>query len=120
MAFISEIKAGDFNYRLRIRKSSQSDNSFGEYTTSYTTEATVWAIKNVTSLRNINEKFEGDQLQSYGNFFFTVRYDSTWANLIQGTWELQNNDSPNETYEVLSWVIDPRKEYIEFYARLNK
>ena len=121
MAFINEIKAGDFNYRLRIKNSSQTyDNSFGELIKSYNTLAIVWAIKNVTSLRNINEKFEGDLLQSYGNFFFTIRYDSVWANSIEGTWKLQNNDSPNETYEVLSWIIDPRKEYIEFYARLNK
>lgn len=119
MAFISEIKAGEFNIRLDLMYTSNSTNSFGEVTSTYATTYSFWANKNVTSLRNINEKWEGDQLQSYGNFFFQVRYDSTWVNLLKPTWRLRNSDSPNETYEILSWIVDPRKEYVEFYARLD-
>tara|TARA_R110001606_G_scaffold375720_1_gene534117 strand:- start:168 stop:536 length:369 start_codon:yes stop_codon:yes gene_type:complete len=120
MAFISEIKAGNFNIRLRLRTTSGSINAFGETPKVYGNSNFVfWANKNVKSLRNINEKWEGDQLQSYGNFFFQARYDSDWVNTVKPFDRLKNEDSPNETYEILSYIIDPRKEYIEFYARLD-
>ena len=69
MAFISNIKAGDFNIRLKLQYPVINNNSFGERVeASFVVLTTVWGIKKITSLRNINEKFEGDQLQSYGLF----------------------------------------------------
>ena len=115
MAFISQIKAGDFNIRLQLIKSDDSIDAFGEnVTTNPTVQATIWGNKKVTSLRNINEKFEGDQLQSYGLFFIQVRYDSSCVNNLDPTWTLKDADTL-EQYELLSYIIDPRKEYVEFY-----
>jgi len=119
MAFISEIKAGDFNCRINLKSNNTSQNSFGEKTTSsYSTEVTVWANKNVTSLRNINEKWEGERLQSYGKFFFQIRYNETVKDDLKPDWILQDA-STNEVYDILSYVIDPRREYIEFYGELK-
>ena len=119
MAFISQIKAGDFNIRLHLQSPSSSTNSFGEpVTSSYSTESTVWGIKRVTSLRNINEKFEGDQLQSYGMFFIQVRYTSDIVDNIDPTWRIVDS-ATSEIYEILSYIIDPRKEWVEFYTKID-
>lgn len=119
MAFISQIKAGDFNIRLQLIKYDDSIDAFGEnVTTNPVVQATIWGNKKITSLRNINEKFEGDQLQSYGLFFIQVRYDSSWVNNLDPTWTLKDADTL-EQYELLSYIIDPRKEYVEFYVKLD-
>jgi head-tail adaptor len=119
MAFISQIKAGEFNIRFYLKSPDDTQNTFGEIvTSSYSTEATIWAKKSVTSLRDINEKFEGDQLQSYGKFFIQIRYDSTIAGDLKPTWKLFDKNT-SEEYEILSYIIDPRKEYIEFYTKLD-
>lgn len=119
MAFISKIKAGDFNIRMIVKSPSTSQNNFGEkVATNYTTEATVWAKKSVTSLRDINEKFEGDQLQSYGKFFILIRYNSSFIEDLEPTWKLVDKNT-GEEYEILSFIIDPRKEYIEFYTKID-
>ena len=119
MAFISQIKAGDFNLRIILKSPSINQDTFGErVATTYDTETTVWAKKSVTSLRNINEKFEGDQLQSYGKFFIQIRYDTNIANTLEPTWILVDKNT-QERYDILSYIIDPRKEYIEFYTKLD-
>ena len=118
MAFISQIKAGDFNIRFQLQSPTINTNDFGEKVkSSYSTETTVWGIKKVTSLRNVNEKFEGDQLQSYGKFFIQVRYDS-FTNDIDPTWRIVDADT-SEEYEILSYIIDPRKEWVEFYTKID-
>tara|TARA_R110002020_G_scaffold81777_8_gene202852 strand:- start:218 stop:595 length:378 start_codon:yes stop_codon:yes gene_type:complete len=119
MAFISQIKAGEFNIRFDIKSPASSANPFGEdVITTYNTQATVWAKKSVTSLRDINEKFEGDQLQSYGKFFIQIRYTSVIAEAIDPTWILVDV-STSEEYEILSYILDPRKEYIEFFTKID-
>jgi len=119
MGFISNIKAGDFNIRLKLKYPVISTNTFGERVeSSFPTLTTVWGIKKVTSLRNINEKFEGDQLQSYGLFFIQIRYTAQIATNIDPTFKIVD-DSTNEEYELLSYIIDPRKEYIELYVKLD-
>jgi len=119
MAFISNIKAGDFNIRLKLQYPTITANDFGERVeTSFNTLTTVWGIKKVTSLRNINEKFEGDQLQSYGLFFIQIRYTTQIANAISPTFKIVD-DNTSEEYELLSYIIDPRKEYIELYTKLD-
>jgi len=119
MGFISNIKAGDFNIRLKLKYPLISTNTFGERVeSSFPTLTTVWGIKKVTSLRNINEKFEGDQLQSYGLFFIQIRYTAQIATNIDPTFKIVD-DSTNEEYELLSYIIDPRKEYIELYVKLD-
>jgi len=119
MGFISNIKAGDFNIRLKLKYPLISTNTFGERVeSSFPTLTTVWGIKKVTSLRNINEKFEGDQLQSYGLFFIQIRYTAQIATNINPTFKIVD-DSTNEEYELLSYIIDPRKEYIELYVKLD-
>jgi len=119
MAFISQIKAGDFNIRLKLKSSSVVTNSFGEQVRdSYSTEQTFWGIKRVTSLRSVNEKFEGDQLQSYGLFFIQVRYNSDFVENLDPTWRLED-DATGEKYEILSYIIDPRKEWVEFYTKID-
>jgi len=120
MAFISNIKAGDFNIRLKLNYPTITINDFGERVESsiFPTLATVWGIKKVTSLRNVNEKFEGDQLQSYGLFFIQIRYTSQIATNIDPTFKIVD-DSTSEEYELLSYIIDPRKEYIELYVKLD-
>ena len=119
MAFISQIKAGDFNIRLKLQSSTAISNSFGEKVrNSYQTEQTIWGIKRVTSLRNINEKFEGDQLQSYGLFFIQVRYSISFIQNLDPTWRLEDADT-GEIYEILSYIIDPRKEFVEFYTKID-
>tara|TARA_R100000654_G_scaffold57723_2_gene84304 strand:- start:3463 stop:3840 length:378 start_codon:yes stop_codon:yes gene_type:complete len=119
MAFISQIKAGDFNIRMMIKSPSINQDTFGEkVATTYDTETTVWAKKSVTSLRDINEKFEGDQLQSYGKFFIQIRYSTGIANTLEPTWILVDKNT-QERYDILSYIIDPRKEYIEFYTKLD-
>ena len=119
MAFISQIKAGDFNIRMMIKSPSINQDTFGEkVATTYDTETTVWAKKSVTSLRDINEKFEGDQLQSYGKFFIQIRYSTNIANTLEPTWILVDKNT-QERYNILSYIIDPRKEYIEFYTKID-
>ena len=119
MAFISQIKAGDFNLRIILKSPSINQDTFGErVATTYDTETTVWAKKSVTSLRDINEKFEGDQLQSYGKFFIQIRYDTNIANTLEPTWILVDKNT-QERYDILSYIIDPRKEYIEFYTKID-
>tara|TARA_R100001369_G_C3311511_1_gene167403 strand:+ start:270 stop:647 length:378 start_codon:yes stop_codon:yes gene_type:complete len=119
MGFISNIKAGDFNIRLKLKYPVISTNTFGERVeSSFPTLTTVWGIKKITSLRNINEKFEGDQLQSYGLFFIQIRYTAQIATNIDPTFKIVD-DSTNEEYELLSYIIDPRKEYIELYVKLD-
>lgn len=119
MAFISQIKAGDFNLRMILKSPSINQDTFGEkVATTYDTEYTVWAKKSVTSLRNINEKFEGDQLQSYGKFFIQIRYSNGIAGTLEPTWILVDKNT-QEKYDILSYIIDPRKEYIELYTKLD-
>ena len=119
MAFISQIKAGEFNIRLQLKSPSGTRNSFGETPVdSYDLEKTIWAKKSVTSLRDINEKFEGDQLQSYGKFFIQIRYDEYIKNFIFPNWILVDPNT-DEVYEILSYIIDPRKEYIEFFTKID-
>tara|TARA_R100001463_G_scaffold36038_1_gene78078 strand:+ start:1519 stop:1896 length:378 start_codon:yes stop_codon:yes gene_type:complete len=119
MAFISQIKAGDFNIRFHLKSPSGTQNSFGETpVASYATEYTVWAKKSVTSLRDINEKFEGDQLQSYGKFFVQIRYVEAIKQYIAPNWILVDT-STGEIYEILSYIIDPRKEYIELFTKID-
>lgn len=46
MAFISQIKAGDFNIRLQLQSPTINTNDFGEKVkSSYSTETTVWELK---------------------------------------------------------------------------
>ncbi len=119
MAFISQIKAGEFNLRMLLKSPNTSQNDFGESPVgSYSTKATIWAKKSVTSLRDINEKFEGDQLQSYGKFFIQIRYNTDIAQNLMPTWKLFDKNT-SEEYEILSYIIDPRKEYIEFFTKID-
>jgi len=87
MAFISQIKAGDFNIRVELRDLSASQDAFGGVTNTYSTVHTMWANKNVKSLRDVEEKFEGNELQSYSRFVYTIRYSSETKN-IKSNWVL--------------------------------
>ena len=59
MAFIAKIKAGDFNQRIKLKSVSSTQDGFGGISDSYSVQATIWANKNVKTLRDIEEKFEG-------------------------------------------------------------
>ena len=87
MAFISQIKAGDFNIRVELMDLSATQDEFGGVTNTYTTVHTMWANKNVKSLRDVEEKFEGNELQSYSRFVYTIRYSSETKN-IKSNWVL--------------------------------
>jgi len=113
MAFISKIKAGDFNVKIDVKAVSENHDSFGGVQKYNFTAYTVWANKNVKSLRDVEEKFEGDQLQSYGRFVFTIRYNDMTKNI---TSDFQISES-GDLYEILGFVIDPRKEYIEIFTK---
>ena len=58
MAFISQIKAGDFNVRVKLKSLSATQDDFGGVTNAYTLEHTMWANKNVKSLRDVEEKLK--------------------------------------------------------------
>jgi head-tail adaptor len=111
MAFISKIKAGDFNQRIKLKSLTTAIDDFGGVTNTYSVLATVWANKNVKTLRDIEEKFEGDELQSYGRFVYTIRYSSETKN-IKSNWIVEEVET-SDIYEILGFVIDPRKEFIE-------
>jgi len=113
MAFIAKIKAGEFNTRITFKDKTYTQDGFGGVTSVDSTVATVWANKNVKSLRDIEEKFEGEELQSYGRFVYTVRYSSD-TKAIKSDWIL--TDSGDE-YEIIGYVIDPRKEFIEIFVK---
>lgn len=115
MAFISKIKAGDFNQRIKIKSLISTLDDFGGTTISYSEHASVWANKNVKSLRDIEEKFEGEQLTSYGRFVYTVRYSSE-TKAIKSNWILEES-STGDVYEIIGFVIDPRKEFIEIFVK---
>jgi len=115
MAFISKIKAGDFNQRIKIKSIATTIDSFGGSEKSYVTQTTVWANKNVKTLRDIEEKFEGEQLQSYGRFVYTVRYSSA-TKRIASNWIVEEV-STGDVYDIVGFVIDPRKEYIEIFVK---
>lgn len=114
MAFISQIKAGDFNVRVKLKSLSATQDDFGGVTNSYTLEHTMWANKNVKSLRDVEEKFEGNELQSYSRFVYTIRYSSETKN-IKSNWVLEEVDSGNDL-DIIGYVIDPRKEFIEIFV----
>jgi len=115
MAFISKIKAGDFNVKMALEAPGFTTDAFGGITKSYSQATSVWANKNVKTLRDIQEKFEGDQLQSYGRFVFTIRYSETTKGL-GADWRLKE-EGTQDYYEILGFVIDPRKEYIEIFTK---
>ena len=114
MAFISQIKAGDFNIRVELRNLSATQDAFGGVTNSYTTVHTMWANKNVKSLRDVEEKFEGNELQSYSRFVYTIRYSSETKN-IKSNWVLREVGTTNDL-DIIGYVIDPRKEFIEIFV----
>ena len=114
MAFISQIKAGDFNVRVELRDLSASQDAFGGVTNSYSTVHTMWANKNVKSLRDVEEKFEGNELQSYSRFVYTIRYSSETKN-IKSNWVLREVGTTNDL-DIIGYVIDPRKEFIEIFV----
>jgi head-tail adaptor len=114
MAFISQIKAGDFNIRVELRDLSASQDAFGGVTNSYSTVHTMWANKNVKSLRDVEEKFEGNELQSYSRFVYTIRYSSETKN-IKSNWVLREVGTTNDL-DIIGYVIDPRKEFIEIFV----
>ena len=116
MAFLSTLRAGDFNIKFKIRASIYTVSSYGDKTLSYSTVKEVWGIKNVSSLRNINEKYEGDRLESYGEFYILVRYDTAFVEDLDADWILEEV-GPGQKYYILSYIIDPRKEYIEFRTK---
>lgn len=114
MAFISQIKAGDFNIRVELMDLTATQDAFGGVTNSYTTVHTMWANKNVKSLRDVEEKFQGNELQSYSRFVYTIRYSSETKN-IKSNWVLEEVDSGNNL-DIIGYVIDPRKEFIEIFV----
>lgn len=115
MAFISKIKAGDFNQRIKLKSLTTTQDDFGGVTGTYSVLTTVWADKNVKTLRDIEEKFEGDKLQSYGRFVYTIRYSSETKN-IKSNWIVEEVET-SDIYEILGFVIDPRKEFIEIFVK---
>jgi len=115
MAFISKIKAGDFNQRIKLKSLTTAQDDFGGVTGTYSVLTTVWADKNVKTLRDIEEKFEGDELQSYGRFVYTIRYSSETKN-IKSNWIVEEVET-SDIYEILGFVIDPRKEFIEIFVK---
>ena len=114
MAFISQIKAGDFNIRVELMDLSATQDDFGGVTNTYTTVHTMWANKNVKSLRDVEEKFEGNELQSYSRFVYTIRYSSETKN-IKSNWVLREVGADNDL-DIIGYVIDPRKEFIEIFV----
>ena len=115
MAFIAKIKAGEFNQRITFKEKTYTQDGFGGVTSVDSTVATVWANKNVKSLRDVEEKFEGEELQSYGRFVYTIRYSSE-TKAIKANWTIIEA-STSEKYEILGFVIDPRKEFIEIFVK---
>ena len=115
MAFIAKIKAGEFNQRITFKEKTYTQDGFGGITSADSTVVTVWANKNVKSLRDIEEKFEGDELQAYGRFVYTIRYSSE-TKAIKADWTIIET-STSEEYEILGYVIDPRKEFIEIFVK---
>lgn len=114
-AFISKIFAGEFNQRINLKSINSTQDDFGGVSTTYSTQATVWANKNVKSLRDVKEKFEGKELQSYSRFVYTIRYSSE-TKVIKSNWILEEVSS-GESYDILGYVIDPRKEFIEIFVK---
>lgn len=115
MAFISKIRAGEFNQRIKIKSIATTIDQFGGVEKNYVTQATVWANKNVKTLRDIEEKFEGDQLTSYGRFVYTVRYSNA-TKKIESNWIIEEV-STGDIYDIIGFVIDPRKEYVEIFVK---
>ncbi len=115
MTFISKIKAGDFNQKIRLFTVGNNKDAFGGVTEFRSTFHLVWANKNVKTLRDIEEKFEGEELQSYGRFVYTIRYSDTTKN-IKANWVIEDHET-SERYEILGFVIDPRKEFIEIFVK---
>ena len=113
-AFISKIFAGEFNQRINLKSLNATQDVFGGISSTYSTHTTIWANKNVKSLRDVKEKFEGNELQSYSRFVYTIRYSSE-TKVIQSNWIIEEV-STGETYDILGYVIDPRKEFIEIFV----
>ena len=113
-AFISKIFAGEFNQRINLKSLNAIQDVFGGISSTYSTHTTIWANKNVKSLRDVKEKFEGNELQSYSRFVYTIRYSSE-TKVIQSNWIIEEV-STGETYDILGYVIDPRKEFIEIFV----
>jgi len=115
MAFISKIQAGEFNKRIILKSKTASQDAFGGITSTYSTQTTVWANKNVKSLRDVKEKFEGNELQSYSRFIYTIRYSSE-TKTMKSDWIIEEVDSGNK-FDILGFVVDPRKEFIEVFVK---
>ena len=115
MAFIAKIKAGEFNQRIKLKSITDAQDDFGGMKPTYSVHTTVWANKNVKTLRDIEEKFEGKELQSYGRFVYTIRYTSETKG-IKANWIIEEVQT-SDIYEILGFVIDPRKEFIEVFVK---
>ena len=115
MAFISKIQAGEFNQRIILKSKSPSQDGFGGIRSTFSTHTTVWANKNVKSLRDVKEKFEGNELQSYSRFIYTIRYSSE-TKTMKSDWIIEEVDSGNK-FDILGFVVDPRKEFIEVFVK---
>lgn len=115
MAFISKIQAGEFNKRIILKSKTASQDAFGGITNTLSTQATVWANKNVKTLRDVKEKFEGNELQSYSRFVYTIRY-STQTKTIKSNWILEEVDT-GDKFDIIGFVVDPRKEFIEIFVK---
>jgi len=113
-AFISKIFAGEFNQRIKLKSLNATQDAFGGISSTYSIHTTIWANKNVKSLRDVKEKFEGNELQSYSRFVYTIRYSSE-TKVIQSNWIIEEV-STGEIYDILGYVIDPRKEFIEIFV----
>tara|TARA_B100000795_G_C22802595_1_gene442741 strand:+ start:2469 stop:2846 length:378 start_codon:yes stop_codon:yes gene_type:complete len=114
-AFISKVLAGEFNQRIKLKSINATQDAFGGITDTYSTHTTVWANKNVKSLRDVKEKFEGKELQSYSRFVYIVRYSSE-TSTIKSNWILEEVSS-GYSYDIIGYVIDPRKEFIEIFVK---
>jgi len=122
--YLRKINSGDFNCFLKYQKTQASFNDFNEKTITYSdlsfgtgnSITRIPAIRNINSLRNINEKVEGEMKQAYGNFFILVRYFTALNNALSPDARLIDINT-DVTYDILSYIVDDRKHFIEFYTK---
>lgn len=95
------MRAARLRHRLQLQQQSESQDSTGGVTVSWTTKATVWGA--IEALMGY-EHTTADQVQSDTVLRCIIRYDSSWSSL-DSTWRVKDANS-GKAYEITS-VIQP-------------
>lgn len=113
------VKAGRLDHRLNLQTQAHVQDDYGAFTTSWTTQATVWGA--IEGLKG-QEFFLADQMNSQTTSRIVIRWSEDWSE-IDDTWRIVDVDTGRK-YDVLSVIepegVNPRRTMFEIMVRRGK